>query len=59
VPGILQEGGALFPTRRWAVVLQAGEADPDKSARKARAPFGGADRLNTNFNNLNPETNWL
>ena len=39
IPGTLQEGGAPFQTTHWTVVLQAGEADADKSARKALAVF--------------------
>ncbi len=39
VPGTLQEGGAPFQTTHWTVVLQAGKADADESARKALAVF--------------------
>ena len=37
VPGTLQEGGASFQTTHWTVVLQAGKAEADESARKALA----------------------
>jgi len=39
VPGTLQEGGASFQTTHWTVVLQAGKAEDDESARKALAVF--------------------
>ena len=39
VPGTLQEGGASFQTTHWTVVLQAGKAEADESARKALAVF--------------------
>jgi RNA polymerase sigma-70 factor (ECF subfamily) len=39
VPGTLQEGGASFQTTHWTVVLQAGQAEADESARKALATF--------------------
>jgi hypothetical protein len=39
VPGTLQEGGAPFQTTHWTVVLQAGQAEVDESARKALATF--------------------
>jgi RNA polymerase sigma-70 factor (ECF subfamily) len=35
----LQEGGAPFQTTHWTVVLQAGQAEADESARKALATF--------------------
>ena len=35
----MQEGGAPFQTTHWTVVLQAGEAEADESARKALAAF--------------------
>lgn len=39
IPGTLQEGGAPFHTTHWTVVLQAGKAESDESARKALAVF--------------------
>ena len=40
--GTLQEGGAPFQTTHWTVVLQAGKAEADESARKALAAFSEA-----------------
>ncbi len=39
IPGTLQEGGAPFQTTHWTVVLRAGKAESDESARKALAAF--------------------
>jgi len=39
IPGTLQEGGAPFQTTHWTVILQAGQAEADESARKALATF--------------------